>query len=416
MSDPARILDSSLLAEALQAHPNAVRYLIGRALAQTAGARAMTQVDDGELNVWAFAEDGGCTVELAEQIHHDSGLRWATRGQVYPGFTTFVARVRWEALDFEVVQTSWMNGYERERAAWVFGASAEQVARFVTAALDASYVPRRRILVYDGSCWNKDRGLFEAIQRASWDDLVLEGDLLDRLRDDVLSFVAAKDLYARYGVPYKRGVLLTGPPGNGKTHCVRVLMKETSLPVLYVRSFEAKYGEVDHNIMEVFDRARRAAPCLLVLEDLETLVKQENLSAFLNELDGVRSDTGILSLATSNHPERLDPALVERPSRFDRKYHFLLPAAVERGRFLAQWNARLDLELRVDDDVVTRLAHGSEGFSFAYLKELCVSGLTRWVATRESGAMARMLEEELVQLRRQMKAAAPPEANEPAAT
>jgi len=124
------------------------------------------------------------------------------------------------------------------------------------------------------------------------------------------------------------------------------------------------------------------------------------------ERDPIRPRPGALTLATSNHPDRLDPALVERPSRFDRKYHFLLPAAAERRRYLAQWNARLDPELRVSDEVVSALATDSEGFSFAYLKELFVSGLTRWVVAREAGAMGGILQDEITHLRRQMSAVA----------
>jgi ATP-dependent 26S proteasome regulatory subunit len=160
-------------------------------------------------------------------------------------------------------------------------------------------------------------------------DLVLAGDQAQRIRDDVASFVGARDLYARYRVPYKRGVLLTGPPGNGKTHCVRAIIKDAKLPTLYVKSFEV----------------------------------------FLNELDGVAADTGILTLATTNHAERLDPALLERPSRFDRKYLFDLPGLSERQRYIALWRSRLEHDMRIDDAAATRLIEGTDGFSYAYLKE-----------------------------------------------
>jgi ATP-dependent 26S proteasome regulatory subunit len=190
-------------------------------------------------------------------------------------------------------------------------------------------------------------------------DLVLAGDQAQRIRDDVASFVGARDLYARYRVPYKRGVLLTGPPGNGKTHCVRAIIKDAKLPTLYVKSFEV----------------------------------------FLNELDGVAADTGILTLATTNHAERLDPALLERPSRFDRKYLFDLPGLSERQRYIALWRSRLEHDMRIDDAAATRLLEGTDGFSYAYLKELFVSSMVRWVGAK--GDMAAVLEDELEHLRAQ---------------
>lgn len=77
--------------------------------------------------------------------------------------------------------------------------------------------------------------------------------------------------------------------------------------------------------------------------------------------------------ATSNHPERIDPAILDRPSRFDRKYHFPLPSCDERTRFLGLWQNRLVEETRWTSDEATTAAQITDGFSFAYLKELVVS-------------------------------------------
>ena len=70
---------------------------------------------------------------------------------------------------------------------------------------------------------------------------------------------------------------------------------------------------------DVFNKARQLAPCILVLEDLDSLINDRNRSFFLNQLDGLTGNDGLLVLCTTNHAERLDPALSERPSRFDRK-------------------------------------------------------------------------------------------------
>ncbi len=68
-----------------------------------------------------------------------------------------------------------------------------------------------------------------------------------------------------------------------------------------------------------------APPCILVLEDLDSLLTPQNGSFFLNELDGFAANIGIVTLATTNHPERLQSAILEPSSRFDRKYPFGLP-------------------------------------------------------------------------------------------
>ena len=72
------------------------------------------------------------------------------------------------------------------------------------------------------------------------------------------------------------------------------------------------------------------------------MITDQNRSFFLNQLDGFAHNDGILTLATTNHPDRLDPAIVDRPSRFDRKYHFGLPALRARARTWRMWNGTLD--------------------------------------------------------------------------
>ncbi len=100
---------------------------------------------------------------------------------------------------------------------------------------------------------------------------------------------------------------------------------------------------------EVFTRAR-LAPSLVVLEDLDSMIHNQNRSFFLNELDGFRVNTGVVVLATTNHPEKLDTAILDRPSRFDRKYHFELPGEPERLAYIERWNSELQAELRVSAD------------------------------------------------------------------
>jgi SpoVK/Ycf46/Vps4 family AAA+-type ATPase len=151
----------------------------------------------------------------------------------------------------------------------------------------------------------------------------------------VLRFFDARTTYEEYEIPWKRGILFVGPPGNGKTHTVKALINSLDLPCLYVKNFRAPHGIDEICIRAVFDRARRTAPCVIVLEDLDAQLTPQNRSFRKNELDGFATNGGILTLATTNHPERLDPAVLDRPSRFDRKYPFDLPERPERQAYLA---------------------------------------------------------------------------------
>jgi SpoVK/Ycf46/Vps4 family AAA+-type ATPase len=231
---------------------------------------------------------------------------------------------------------------------------------------------------------------------------VLRGTLKSDILGDASDFFAAEATYQTYGVPWKRGILLIGPPGNGKTHMVKALINRLAKPCLYVKSFEAQYSTASSNMQRVFARAREVAPCVLVLEDLDALISEQSRSFFLNEVDGFAANHGILLLATTNHPERIDAAILNRPSRFDRKYHFALPETAEREAYIARWNETLPPDTRLSPAGLDAAAERSEGFSFAYLKELFLTALMAWVATPQAGAMDEAMLTQIALLREQM--------------
>ena len=181
-----------------------------------------------------------------------------------------------------------------------------------------------------------------------------------------------------------------------------MLLKELQRPCPYIKSFSAERALDQSNIRTIFERARRVAPCVLVLEDLDSLVTDENRSFFLNEMDGFAGNEGLATLATTNYPERLDPALVERPSRFDRKYLFDLPGGAERLAYLRKWQATLAPELQPTEDRMMVVSGLTEGFSYAFLKELFVSALMRWVDKAEGEDMDALLSRQAEMLRGQL--------------
>lgn len=243
----------------------------------------------------------------------------------------------------------------------------------------------------------------------------MQGNLKQDIRDDLAQFFAAHATYDEYGVPWKRGILFVGPPGNGKTHTVKALINSIEQPCLYVKSFRQMGGAPDEfSIRQVFDRARRTAPCVLVLEDLDSLLTPQNRSFFLNELDGFAANIGIVALATTNHPERLDPAILDRPSRFDRKYPFGLPELPERKAYIEMWNASLKPAVRLSEEGIAKFAEATEGFSFAYLKELFLSSMMRWIANPQQGAMEDVMAGQVTVLREQMVSSQAFQASEPA--
>lgn len=116
----------------------------------------------------------------------------------------------------------------------------------------------------------------------------------------------------------------------------------------------------------------------VVLEDLDAMVTEKVRSFFLNELDGLANNTGILTIATTNHPERIDDAILNRPSRFDQKWTFNVPDLELRAAFTRKWIGKLTRGeigrgIKFDsehDALAQRVAEKTDGFSFAFMKEL----------------------------------------------
>ena len=170
--------------------------------------------------------------------------------------------------------------------------------------------------------------------------IVLADDLLDEILADLRAFLDAGAWYTTRGVPHRRGYLLHGPPGNGKTTLVAAVAGELGLSVA-VLSLSNKVLTDDSLRNQV-----NALPpgAVLLIEDIDCAFAEKRgageatgvtMSGLLNALDGVSSREGRVLFLTTNHPERLDPALV-RPGRVDRSFH-LGNTTPDQARRLFEW-------------------------------------------------------------------------------
>lgn len=152
--------------------------------------------------------------------------------------------------------------------------------------------------------------------------------------------------------------------------------KDPTVELLYVKSLRSMGGP-EQSIRLIFQKARAMAPCFLIFEDLDSLVTDAVRSYFLNEVDGLESNHGILMVGSTNHLERLDPGIAKRPSRFDRKYLFPLPSRDERIQYCEYWRNKLKDNPKIDFPKVLseKIAEITDDFSFAYLKEAFVASL-----------------------------------------
>jgi hypothetical protein len=393
-----------ILLELLREAPQAMTYAASLRLAAMRPGKYLHETENPSFEPYGHAKAGKAWMVERTGVHTEYERHWA--GEDEPFASEVRAGwfdVRWQGQVLELIGIRIQSSYRDGTRWYVVGDDVSATEAYVRDVCKFATQVQGEILVFNGGCWTKSRELADAIAGVSFDDLILGEELRTRVRTDFEDFLAAKARYEQWGIPWKRGALFVGPPGNGKTMCIKALSRLLGLPVLYVQSFKASYTTEQNCVADVFERARRLAPCLMVLEDLDTLVTPEARSFFLNELDGFAANAGILTIGSTNHPEKLDPAIVDRPSRFDRKYHFELPELSERRRYLEQWNTKLKGELACTSSDLDGVAAATAGFSFAYLKELMAASLMRFASQRTTTTFADLLRDEATVLRRQMQ-------------
>lgn len=298
---------------------------------------------------------------------------------------------KWKGTEFIVYEVAYVSPFhENIHFLFVLAPQSAQLVqnghhKYTDALLLASGSWTRElheeIWVYDSSAWLKSKGLWKSVQDASWDDVILHPTMKAKLIRDIEGFFDNQVIYQKLKIPWKRGVIFHGVPGNGKTISIKAIINALAKrphPVqsLYVKSLDACSGP-KWSIKQIFQKARRMAPCLLIFEDLDSLVGDSTRSYFLNEVDGLESNDGILMIGSTNHIERLDPAVTKRPSRFDRKYEFKLPSEDERTDYCLYWREKFIGSDTVDfpEEMCPIIAELTEEYSFAYLKELFVTSL-----------------------------------------
>lgn len=258
----------------------------------------------------------------------------------------------------------------------------------------------RHILVVNG----QDEEDNIPVPAIAWNDVLLPNGLAEEIRANVDAFFhpQTRSRYKELNVPYKRGFIFAGPPGCGKTLTLKALANSVRATFVVLQARK----EVDESALErAFYVAKKHEPTVMVFEDIDRLVRSKNIavSHFLNIMDGLRVMEGILVIATSNYPEKLDQALLHRPSRFDRLWRFSLPNEELRYSLLKKKGSTY-----FSDDALKRVAASSSGFSMAYVQEIVVNALLTCVHEEKEPHDDHLLKS-LAVLKNQRKSASKPD-------
>ncbi|CAD0084104.1 unnamed protein product [Aureobasidium vineae] len=272
--------------------------------------------------------------------------------------------IDWEGKEYVVYIAEGRDGqgyYPIVRNQYVLSSSVHATEKLLLEAGRFTNSVEGAVLVFDQGYWQKNHELWESIQEAEWSNVILDEGMKHDLIKDVDNFFDGQDTYQKLKVPWKRGVIYYGPPGNGKTISIKALMhslykRKDPVPTLYVKSLGPEYS-----LSMIFGQARRYAPCFLIFEDLDTIITEQTRSYFLNEVDGLRSNDGIFM----------------RPSRFDRKYLFPNPDFEQRVMYAHFWQGKLkdNKDIEFPDKLCEAVSSITDGFSFAYMQEAFVASL-----------------------------------------
>lgn len=203
----------------------------------------------------------------------------------------------------------------------------------------------------------------------------------EKVIDEFKTFWALGDRFAERGFLHKRGILLWGPPGSGKTASL-MLMAQAIVEKQKGIVVQIDVPELAAICLAYIRKIEPERPIVAMIEDLDALVQQHGENNFLALLDGETQIDRICYVATTNYPERLDRRFVDRPSRFDTIEYIGMPSAAARKVYLHAKEPTLDEgELR---DLVAR----TDGFSVAHLRELII--LVRCFGRPLPAAIARL--------------------------
>ncbi|MDG6079119.1 AAA family ATPase [Erythrobacter litoralis] len=225
------------------------------------------------------------------------------------------------------------------------------------------------------------REVMVQVPRTGWSDIGGVGDAIDKLKEGIELPMRNPDAFHRLGIRPAKGFLLFGPPGTGKTLLAKAVAKEAEANFISMKSSDLLskwYGESEQQIAKMFKRARAVAPCVIFIDEIDSLVPARGSGAgepevtgrvvntILAEMDGLEELQSVVVIGATNRPTLVDPALL-RPGRFDELVYVGTPDKAGREQILGIHAANMPL---ADDVSLADVAGKTERFTGADLEDV----------------------------------------------
>lgn len=181
---------------------------------------------------------------------------------------------------------------------------------------------------------------------------------------EIVTFWEKEEIFEQYELTYKRGILLWGPPGSGKTCTIKLVIDD----VIKRGGIAVKFThpEVFSEGIKMLRDIQPDTPIVVLMEDLDSTIETFDESMIINILDGVDRINKVVFLATTNYPDRLGPRIINRPSRFDRRFKIGYPTPDARKMYLEHLFRNGDEK----DHDLEKWVEDTEGMSLAHMREL----------------------------------------------
>jgi cell division protease FtsH len=247
---------------------------------------------------------------------------------------------------------------------------AQAILRRLTRSVRHGKAFRGEVLSVEADCHGNLQVQFHQLPKVGREGIVLPEALLQRIERHTVSFTRHADRMRAAGRHIKRGILLHGAPGTGKTLSAMYLAAQ-----MPGRTVLLMTGHAINSIETVCSLARLLEPATIILEDVDLIGTEREhqtvganalLFELLNQMDGLAEDVDVLFVLTTNRPDVLEPALAARPGRIDQAIEIALPVGDCRRRLLDLYGRGLTLELADRDKLIAR----TEGVSGAFIREL----------------------------------------------
>lgn len=260
-------------------------------------------------------------------------------------------------------------------------------------------VPAGAVLIHPGTsirlkrAENESRGV-----RVSYEDIGGLEKEVQKIREMIELPLKFPGLFQRLGIEPPKGVLLHGPPGCGKTLIARAVASETDAYFTAVSGPEIIhkfYGESEAHLRQIFDEARRNAPAIVFIDEIDAIapkrtdvvgeVEKRVVAQLLALMDGLRERGQVVVIGATNLPNSIDPAL-RRPGRFDREIAIPVPNRRARWEILQVHTRGMPLSHDVDMERLSAITHGFVGADLeALCREAAMGALRRVMATVDVG-------------------------------